>query len=40
MATWLHTSLAEEPPSGKVTPALLAVAGLCHAHPWEYLDQD
>jgi hypothetical protein len=36
MATWLRTSLAEEPASGKVAPALLAVAVLCHVLPWEW----
>jgi hypothetical protein len=36
MATWLRTSLAEEPASGKVAPALLAVAVVSHALPWEW----
>src|SRR5262245_51984336 len=36
MAPWLRTSLAAEPASGKVAPALLAAAVLCHALPWEW----
>jgi hypothetical protein len=36
MATWLGTSLAAEPASEIVSPAVLALAVLCHALPWEW----
>jgi hypothetical protein len=36
MVTGLRTLLAEEPVSGKIAPALLIMAVLCHALPWEW----